>query len=170
MKFRDGSLPLTTNGMRTNGMRMIREFEPGDQQKLAQIYFQERLNTFTWIDPVHIQLSDFAKDTDGETISVLEVKGEIAGFCSVWTFDSFIHHLYIGKLFQGRGHGKALLESCLKVLKMLKTLKMQETPASLKCNTRNQRALEFYKSQGGRFKESGTDPITGEYHKLEFSK
>ncbi len=139
----------------------IRAFEPEDREKLSQIYFQERLSTFPWVDPSHIQLSDFAKDTDGETIWVIEGSGKIVGFCSVWTFDNFIHHFYIDKLFQRQGYGKALLESCLRALK---------TPVSLKCSIRNQRALEFYVSQGWRLKETGIDPIYGEYQKLEFLK
>ena len=90
--------------------------------------------------------TEFAALVAGEEIHVAVVEETIVGFVSVWAADRFIHHLYVSPQYQSRGVGSALLQACKA---------MYGHPLSLKCDTLNHRAQQFYRSQGWLPQESG---------------
>lgn len=120
---------------------MIRSMNKSDISSLSEIYYQTRLQTFSWVEPLDIKQNDFARDTKGERIWLAEIDNHIAGFISVSESDNFIHHLYVLPNFSDRGIGSELLNTCLKNI---------GRPAKLKCVSVNTRALNFYKSKGWR--------------------
>jgi len=135
-------------------MLKIREFDEIDRMVLQEIYQASRQHAFHWLTPSSFQLADFDKDTEGEKILVAEDDGYLAGFISIWMPDNFIHHLFVYPDFMGKGIGKALLNSCIAML---------DGPASLKCLTRNGKALNFYKTQGWIIEEESSDDAGGYY-------
>lgn len=133
----------------------IASFQEADRAALAQIYLETRRAAFYWWQPEHFQLEDFDRDTVGEMIFVARLKGEPVGFLAIWTFDSFIHHLYVLPKAQARGVGSKLLNVGLRAL---------SRPARLKCLVANSRAVEFYSKQGWLLEETLDDDPMGAYH------
>ena len=126
------------------------------REPLARIYLDSRTRTFSWLDTTTYQLSDFERDTDGESILVLEDLA-ILGFSSVWESDRFLHHLYVEPSKIGNSLGSQLLDS---------TIQRFGLPMRLKCLSQNHRALRFYSSRGWKtIRESlGVD---GYYFEME---
>ncbi|EOG7766906.1 GNAT family N-acetyltransferase, partial [Vibrio parahaemolyticus] len=50
---------------------------------VSKLYLESRLATFTWLDTVKFDLSDFERDTDGENVWVAVESNEIVGFISI---------------------------------------------------------------------------------------
>lgn len=120
---------------------MIRSMNKSDISSLSEIYYQTRLETFHWVEPLEIKPNDFSRDTNGEKIWLAERGDHVAGFISVSESDNFIHHLYVLPNFSDQGIGSELLNTCLKHI---------GRPAKLKCVSANTKALGFYKSKGWR--------------------
>lgn len=119
---------------------MIREYrEETDRIPLRELFLETRRQTFTWLDVDAFKLEDFEHVTRGEWILVAEVGGRVVGFASVWRPEDFVHSLFVHPDFQGQGLGSLLLDACLAGM---------GRPASLKCTSRNTRALAFYESRG----------------------
>jgi len=135
----------------------IREITPEDIGYLEELYVRCRTQTFSWIPRNSFHLADFLIDTKGEEILVLEDRGDVVGFCSVWRADNFLHHLYIDTSYQGKGFGKLLLNTCLKkqILKL---------PARLKCVARNKSACKFYEKLGWKIESTTDEGPMGTYH------
>jgi GNAT superfamily N-acetyltransferase len=124
----------------------IRTFEEKDRQSLKHIYLISRKQAFHWFDTSGYLLDDFDKDTDGEQILVADHDGAIIGFASFWLPDNFIHHLFVHPAYISQGVGKALLSAAIARL---------TKPVTLKCLTRNESALAFYRLQGWVVVEKG---------------
>lgn len=133
---------------------IIKKFETSDLPALAQLYLEERQRTFHWMPKESFKMYDFFKDTLNEEIYVIFDRVMTVGFISIWKPDNFIHHLYIDSKYHKKGYGKKLLEYGLKHM---------GRPASLKCVVRNENAVQFYKSQGWKIKETAKDEM-GPYH------
>lgn len=139
-------------------MLVIRPAQPSDAQALAQLFLQARRATFTWIDPAQFQLADFALQTQGETIWVATRTEELlVGFVAVWPPTHFVHHLFVAPGYQGQGIGARLLASLRLWLPL---------PYTLKCLTRNTRALAFYLKNGWQQVGSGGQD-DGAYYLLQ---
>jgi GNAT superfamily N-acetyltransferase len=108
---------------------------------LRRIYQHARQVAFPWIDPAAFRLDDFDQATQGEQLLVATDKLHPIGFIAWWPPDNFIHSLFVDPPFMGKGVGKSLLRACLAEI---------GRPATLKCKTANERALQFYYSQGWR--------------------
>jgi ribosomal protein S18 acetylase RimI-like enzyme len=134
----------------------IREMIRSDLEPLREIYLECRKKTFHWMPLESFSLCDFEEDTEGEWVLVAEERSRILGFSSVWTYDNFLHHLYIRPSDQGRGIGKLLLASCLSQ-KLCK-------PARLKCIVKNTKACEFYESLGWIIESTTENSPMGPYH------
>ncbi|MBB6486466.1 GNAT family N-acetyltransferase [Rhizobium lusitanum] len=138
----------------------IRPAREQDMRHLAEIYLDVRRQTFSWVDPDHFILEDFATHADGERLSVCEDQhGTIAGFAAIWEPDDFIHMLYILPAFQGRGAGKALLAA------------LPDWPTRryrLKCLVRNARAVSFYEALGFEIIGNGASP-EGDYKEMRLA-
>ncbi|GHY46459.1 acetyltransferase [Vibrio cholerae] len=93
-----------------------------------------------------------------------EVLGNVAGFISIWEPDNFIHHLYVATEYQGQGVGSMLLNGA----------KMKYDNLSLKCMVQNQKALNFYLSQGFEIVSQGFEIVSqvddelGGYYYMSF--
>jgi GNAT superfamily N-acetyltransferase len=126
----------------------ICEYQESDHSALAVIYLQSRTKTFHWLNTDAYKPEDFDADTDGERVLVALLKDEPVGFIAIWEPDSFIHHLYVDPRWVDKGIGKALL---------INTLTLFDTPLTLKCLKRNEKALSFYHSRGWIITGEGED-------------
>ena len=105
---------------------------------LQKIYLESRKTTFTWLDVDAFTLQDFERDSNGERIWVALDNNKPVGFISLWEADDFIHHLYISPEHQNKGIGNELLKVIKPIYKNL----------TLKCLSKNLRAIGFYEKQG----------------------
>lgn len=132
----------------------IRGATEADRPALRGIYRRSRTHAFPWRDPAGFSESDFDRDTEGERIWVAELEDAIAGFASLWEPEAFLHCLFVDPTLIGRGIGSALLDAALAA-----AIK----PPTLKCNTRNVAARDFYLARGWTIAEDGEGP-DGPYH------
>jgi ribosomal protein S18 acetylase RimI-like enzyme len=137
----------------------VRDFIDDDRDTLRNIYLISRKQTFTWFDTSGYSLDDFDRDTEGEQILVADYEGAVIGFISYWFPDNFIHHLFLHPAYTGHGVGKALLKSVVEKL---------SRPVTLKCLTRNENALAFYRSQGWQIQERG-EGRPGDYFLMSYN-
>lgn len=132
----------------------VRQAVKEDEGELARIFLVARLQVFTWWDVEEFRLEDFAAETEGEAVSVVEAeRGRLVGFISVWEREKFVHHLYVDPEAQGSGFGTALLG-------------VLEGRHELKCQVQNVRAYRFYLRRGWREVSRGKD-LVGEYALME---
>ena len=136
----------------------IEEFDAGHAEDLRRIFLEARLETFFWLAPAHLALSDFDKTTEGERILVATNNGTPVGFIACWEPDNFIHSLFVDPKFTGKGVGKLLLNSCLAII---------GRPATLKCIKENTNALRFYYAQGW-IKQARGRSSEGTYYLLSY--
>jgi len=139
-------------------LKLIREIKSADINTLADIYYKSRIATFDWMNPNEIELDDFHRDTKGEKIWVAELKGHVVGFVSVWEAENFIHHLFVLPNYFSQGIGSQLLATCLNHM---------SRPATLKCVSATNKALNFYKQKGWRTIDYGTSDGV-EYQIMQF--
>jgi len=139
---------------------VIRPFIENDKDALRQVYLESRQDTFTWLDPGSLRLSDFDRDTTGEAIWVAERHGSIIGFVSVDEEDTFIHNLFVMTRWLGHGVGSQLLATALASI---------GSPARLKCVAENARAMSFYQARGWQKVGEGVSE-DGKYYVLETSE
>ncbi|EGQ8453864.1 GNAT family N-acetyltransferase [Vibrio parahaemolyticus] len=118
-------------------MEIIR-FQSHHLNAVKKLYLESRLATFTWLDAVEFDLSDFERDTEGESIWVAIESNKVVGFVSIWAPENFIHHLFVSPRNLRDGVG----------LKLLDLAKQRYPSLGLKCLTQNGNATEFYLSQG----------------------
>ena len=116
----------------------IRPYTPADAEACVGI-FDRAWHAGHPYAPRKIDLAILEAETKDETILVGESDGSIVGFVSVYLPQSFVHHLYVDSALQGRGFGAALLE---------RAVTLAGGSASLKCQTRNDSALSFYRRLG----------------------
>jgi ribosomal protein S18 acetylase RimI-like enzyme len=116
---------------------LVLEATQSNYEELREIFFTVRRNTFHWIEPEELKLSDFDESTKDELILVALIKNEIVGFVSVWVPDKFIHNLFVLQDFQGKGVGTVLVNEVVKRVGL---------PLTLKCVKSNTKAFNYYKS------------------------
>ncbi|MCW0220571.1 MAG: GNAT family N-acetyltransferase [Prosthecobacter sp.] len=137
----------------------FREATSSDAPAMAAIY-QRCLTVADWMPEEVKATADFDRDTEGERLFVEETgAGRILGYVAVWEPESFIHHLYVDPEVQGRRVGVRLLTSLLDHVAL---------PWRLKCSCSNQRAHQFYLSQGWVELEMG-DSEAGPYMLMELT-
>jgi len=119
----------------------VRRFEETDRLILQKLYLSVRVSTFNWLDTSKFSLQDFDSSTLNETIWVAVHEDKIVGFISIYQPDNFIHNLYVDVSMKNKGIGSLLLDE---------VLKNTPRPVSLKCISKNTRALNFYLAKGWR--------------------
>lgn len=125
----------------------VRPFVEADRVALVAIYRDCRMEA-AWLPPAVRQRSNFARDTEGESVLVAVGKSqELQGFISVWEPESFIHHLYVRRAARRRGVGERLLNSL--------NGRMPK-PWRLKCLRANTEAYRFYLERGWAEVSSGS--------------
>jgi ribosomal protein S18 acetylase RimI-like enzyme len=125
-------------------MIKIIESREEDIDALRNLYLKARLTTFSWIDTLQFQLSDFEKETEGEYVLVALEEEMLVGFVSVWLADNFIHHLYVDEKYHNQNIGTQLLKAVFDKI---------NSPIRLKCEENNTKAIRFYRQKG--FVEKG---------------
>ena len=138
---------------------LVLEAKESNYEELREIFFTVRRNTFHWIEPETLKLSDFDESTKDELILVAAIGNKIAGFISIWVPDKFIHNLFILEDFQGKGIGTALVNEAIKRVGL---------PLTLKCVKSNINALNYYKSHNWKIEkeEMGSE---GLYYLMKYS-
>ncbi|GAA4495886.1 GNAT family N-acetyltransferase [Pseudaeromonas paramecii] len=105
---------------------------------LQALYLASRRAAFPWLDTREYALGDFERDTQGERVLVALEKNRVVGFIGIYEPDQFIHHLYVAPDRLHQGIGRRLLLAARQTYHTM----------HLKCLTRNQRALLFYRAMG----------------------
>ena len=137
---------------------IIRQYCKADREALAALFFQIQQEEFPWVDGDTLSLQDFERATEGERIFVAELDGVLAGFCSVWEPDSFVHNLFVAKSCRRAGVGGALLEKAAQEFPL---------PLTLKCVAENRSALKYYLSHGWKIQQEGYSQ-DGPYYLMAF--
>ncbi|TCQ76700.1 ribosomal protein S18 acetylase RimI-like enzyme [Raoultella ornithinolytica] len=136
----------------------VRQATRHDWPALQRLFLVSRCRTFTWLSVSDFRLSDLDKQTKGETLWLAQdAQGEVAGFISVWMPGHFVHHLHVATAYQRCGVGKMLLQALPG---------WEQHGYQLKCLTRNDPALAFYKACDFVMVSEGTSD-EGEYRLLE---
>ena len=126
----------------------------------AEMIYNSAMRIADWLPEPARNKFDFGSATMGEDIFVAVNSDRlITGFVSVWTAESFIHHLYVDAAFRRSGVGSELLASLHNWL---------PRPWKLKCVTANSEAMAFYLSLGWVSEKTENGP-DGEYHLMRFA-
>lgn len=138
---------------------LVLDAKQSNYEELRKIFYNVRRNSFHWIEPVELKLSDFDESTKDELILVALIKNEIVGFVSIWVPDKFIHNLFVLQDFQGKGVGTALVNE---------GIKRAGLPLTLKCVKSNTKAFNYYKSHNWKIEkeEMGNE---GLYYLMKYS-
>lgn len=136
----------------------ITKMRESNVTRLRELYLDVRQGAFSWLNTESYLLSDFERDTKGESIYVAMEGEEILGFISIWDADNFIHHLYLSLNAQGQNVGSKLVGFAISLNP--KSLK-------LKCMVKNESAIRFYE-KNGFVKESKVMDSEGGYYLLCF--
>ena len=131
----------------------VRPALPADAAGLQTLFARSLLGA-AWLLPGNAPDTDFAQNSQGEAVWVCgEPGGEVLGLIAVYAAGGFIHHLYVAPEVQGRGVGRALVDSLDAWL---------PRPWYLKCVIANVAARAFYARTG--WVETGRDRGSqGEY-------
>ena len=131
---------------------MIREFQPADTDRVAELWLAANLQAHAFIAPEYWRGNqDMVKGLLPQAeVYVYETGGEILGFAGL--NGELIEGLFVSEKAQSRGIGKQLLD-------FLKTKK-----AELRLNVyqKNTRAIRFYEREGFKVQSEGLDEATGE--------
>ena len=128
---------------------LVLEAKQTNYEELRDIFFTVRRDTFHWIDPKELKLSDFDESTKDELILAAFIKNKIVGFVSIWVPDKFIHNLFVLQDFQ-------------------EAIKKVGLPLTLKCVKSNTKAFNYYKSHNWKIEkeEMGSE---GLYYLMKYS-
>lgn len=139
---------------------LIMEATQSNYEDLRKIFYTVRRNTFHWVEPGKLKLSDFDESTREELILAAQIENEIVGFASVWVPDKFIHNLFVLQEFQGHGIGTALIDEVIKRVGL---------PLTLKCVKENAKAYNYYISHNWKIEkeEMGSE---GLYYLMKYDR
>lgn len=138
---------------------LVREATPADNDRLTGIFCASRADAFPTSQLRADTVEDFLRETEGEVVLVAsDSDGCIQGWMSIWQPNSFVHHLYVDPLVQGRGAGRSLLMALPRWV---------PPPYTLKCLRANAKAMNYYTNLGWVEIGSGTD-TEGDYALLEW--
>ncbi len=104
-----------------------------------QALFALTLQQAAWLPPGAEIDTDFKRNSSCETVWVCPGPAALLGFIAVYAPGRFVHHLYVAPQAQGRGVGRALVDSLAPWL---------PKPWYLKCVLANQAARAFYARTG----------------------
>lgn len=123
----------------------FRQANVSDLSELNKISYQAKAHwgyPREWMDHWREELLLSKKDLENESITLLELDKEIAGFCSVkdGSSEAEVTHLWLLLQYIGKGFGALLLGKALESLPLEKPVKVVADP----------NAEPFYKNQGFR--------------------
>ncbi|WP_407681855.1 GNAT family N-acetyltransferase [Priestia flexa] len=129
-----------------------------DYPELRFIYLESRSHHFHWMKAEAFQLEDFDRDMVGEHLLVAELDDKVVGFVSLYLPDNFIHCLFVHPDYSRKGVGTALVDA---------SIQKMNTPLRLKCVSKNDKALLYYKKKGWvQVVEEG--PVSERYWLMEY--
>jgi len=125
---------------------VVRRARTDELATCAAIYEAVLRETFTWIPPERHKAQDFLDAARDEEIFVATDGGRILGIAALYLPQTFLHSLYVTD--RGRGIGRLLLR---------RVIAAAGGRLTLKCQTANRRAQDFYIREGFRCVEAGED-------------
>lgn len=129
-------------------IRRIREL--AELAVCAALYERVLRETFTWTDPATHQARDFLRAARDEEVFAAFEGERLLGVAAFYRPANFLHSLYVTE--RGRGIGKVLLDHVSAVA---------DGPISLKVQTANHRAQDFYRREGFQLMDEGCDAPSG---------
>lgn len=125
---------------------IVRRARPDELDACAELYVRVLRETFTWLPPERHKAIDFLTAARVEEVYVAARGARVIGLAAFYRPQNFLHSLYVEE--RGRGVGKVLLDHVCQVA---------DGPVSLKCQATNLKAQEFYRREGFRCTEAGSD-------------
>jgi GNAT superfamily N-acetyltransferase len=135
----------------------IRRMRPDELDACAALYDRVVRATFTWFDDLGDQAAKFRREVEDEEVYVGLINGRLVGLAGFYRPDSFLHSLYVDHDVHGQGVGSALMAHVEAV---------SNGPLSLKVQTRNLHARQFYERRGLRAVEEGRDSDQSEWVRM----
>ena len=126
---------------------IVRRAQADEIAACAALYERVQRETFTWIPPQQHQAADFLSAAEEEEVYLAKDGERLLGIAGFYRPSNFLHSLYVET--RGAGVGKALLDYVTVVA---------DGPLSLKCQSPNLRAQDFYLREGFRIVDVGRDP------------
>lgn len=137
----------------------IRRAGPNDQAACAAIFIATITATFPDEPALGRTAAAYAASVAGEEQWIAGFDGNIIGYISVYWPTNFIHSLYVLPSYQGRGAGRALVDT---------VLYCAQGDVELKMDKDNARAFAFYRRRGWRVVGEGL-AATGPWWRLRRS-
>ena len=128
-------------------MLEVRRAQADEIAACAALYERVLRETFTWVPPERHQAADFLSHAVEEEVYLARDGERLLGIAGFYRPNNFLHSLYVEA--RGAGVGKALLDHVAAVA---------DGPLSLKCQSPNLRAQDFYLREGFRIVDVGRDP------------
>ena len=126
---------------------IVRRAQADEIAACAALYERVLRETFTWIPRQQHQAADFLAHAAEEEVYVAADGDRLLGIAGFHRPSNFLHSLYVE--VRGAGVGKALLDH---------VAALADGPLSLKCQSPNLRAQDFYLREGFRIVDIGRDP------------
>ena len=126
---------------------IVRRAQADEIAACAALYERVLRETFTWFPPQQHQAADFLSAAEEEEVYLAKDGERLLGIAGFYRQSNFLHSLYVET--RGAGVGKALLDYVTVVA---------DGPLSLKCQSPNLRAQDFYLREGFRIVDVGRDP------------
>lgn len=134
-------------------MMKIRKCKKSDLRSVFAVYQLARTAACFQQEPA-ADFQDFKSIVEDEKVYAAVDGERIIAFISVYPPQSFVHHLYVLPEYRRQGIGEALVECVRDIF---------DSPLSLKCETANKAALEFYKKTGWNLFDKGSEKDGTEY-------
>jgi GNAT superfamily N-acetyltransferase len=126
---------------------IVRRAQADEIAACAALYERVLRETFTWMPPERHQAADFLHAAEDEEVYLATDGDRLLGIAGFYRPNNFLHSLYVEA--RGAGVGKALLDHVAATA---------DGPLSLKCQSPNLRAQDFYLREGFRIVDVGRDP------------
>lgn len=125
---------------------IVRRARPDELDACAELYVRVLRETFTWLPPERHKAADFLRAARVEEVYVAARGDRVIGLAAFYRPQNFLHSLYVDE--RGGGVGKVLLDH---------VCRLADGPVSLKCQAANLKAQDFYRREGFRCTEAGSD-------------
>jgi GNAT superfamily N-acetyltransferase len=117
----------------------IRRARPDELAACADLYDRVVRRTFTWFDDLGDQVAKFRREAEEEEVYVALNASRLDGIAAFYRPSNHLHSLYVDYAAHGQGVGSALLAHIEAIA---------DGPISLKVQTRNTQARQFYERKG----------------------
>ncbi|BCW87484.1 hypothetical protein sos41_06130 [Alphaproteobacteria bacterium SO-S41] len=126
----------------------IRAAGPDDLLDAAALFERVANATMPWLPRETQDRAAFLAAAHDEIVWIAVADGAIVGLAALFAPQSFLHSLFVDGAWQGKGVGRALLETAAAAA---------SGPLSLKVQERNDAARRFYAGLGFREGDRGTE-------------